>query len=232
VTVPVGRITDDVQRLLRVTREALDLGIAEVRLGGRISDIGHAIQRYVEQNGFSVVREFVGHGIGAALHEEPQIANYGEPGRGPRLAEGMVLAIEPMVNMGRPNVRMLADGWTAVTRDGSLSAHFEHTVAVTKDGPDVLTCARRRRRRRAMRRLLMMTSPSSGRRRSEPAAGRRHGAQGAPHGLYRVVSSTSGTSSRTRRRPRRFIRVLVGDRVQLELSPRDLTRGRIVAKVV
>jgi methionyl aminopeptidase len=139
VTVPVGRITDDVQRLLRVTREALDLGIAEVRLGGRISDIGHAIQRHVEQSGFSVVREFVGHGIGAALHEEPQIANYGEPGRGPRLAEGMVLAIEPMVNMGRPNVRMLADGWTAVTRDGSLSAHFEHTVAVTKDGPDVLT---------------------------------------------------------------------------------------------
>jgi methionyl aminopeptidase len=139
VTVPVGQVTDDIQRLLRVTREALDLGIAEVRLGGRISDIGHAIQRHVEQNGFSVVREFVGHGIGAALHEEPQIANYGEPGRGPRLAEGMVLAIEPMVNMGRPNVRMLPDGWTAVTRDGSLSAHFEHTVAVTKDGPDVLT---------------------------------------------------------------------------------------------
>jgi methionyl aminopeptidase len=139
VTVPVGRVSDEVQRLLQVTREALEKGIAQVRLGGRVSDIGHAIQEHVEANGFSVVREFVGHGIGAALHEEPQIANYGEPGRGPRLAEGMVLAIEPMVNMGRPAVKVLRDGWTAVTRDGSLSAHFEHTVAVTTDGPLVLT---------------------------------------------------------------------------------------------
>ena len=139
VTVPVGRVSEDVQRLLRVTREALEKGIAQVRLGGRVSDIGHAIQEHVEANGFSVVREFVGHGIGAALHEEPQIANYGEPGRGPRLAEGMVLAIEPMVNMGRPAVKVLRDGWTAVTRDGSLSAHFEHTVAVTTNGPLVLT---------------------------------------------------------------------------------------------
>jgi methionyl aminopeptidase len=139
VTVPVGRVGDDVLRLLRVTQEALARGIGQVRLGGRVSDIGHAIQTHVEANGFSVVREFVGHGIGASLHEEPQIANYGEPGRGPRLAEGMVMAIEPMVNMGRPAVKVLADGWTAVTKDGSLSAHFEHTVAVTKDGPLVLT---------------------------------------------------------------------------------------------
>ena len=139
VTVPVGRVSDDVQKLLRVTRESLDRGIAQVRLGGRVSDIGHAIQEHVEAAGFSVVREFVGHGIGAQLHEEPQIANYGEPGRGPRLTAGMVLAIEPMVNMGRPAVKVLKDGWTAVTRDGSLSAHFEHTVAVTKDGPLVLT---------------------------------------------------------------------------------------------
>jgi methionyl aminopeptidase len=139
ITVPVGRVAPDVARLLTVTQEALANGIVQVRLGGRISDIGHAIQTHVEDNGFSVVREFVGHGIGAALHEEPQIANYGEPGRGPRLAEGMVLAIEPMVNMGRPAVKVLSDGWTAVTRDGSLSAHFEHTVAVTKDGPLVLT---------------------------------------------------------------------------------------------
>ena len=100
---------------------------------------GHAIQRWVEAHGFSVVREFVGHGIGASLHEEPQVPNYGEPGRGPRLVEGMVLAIEPMVNMGRPAVKVLSDGWTAVTRDGSLSAHFEHTVAVTAEGPLVLT---------------------------------------------------------------------------------------------
>jgi methionyl aminopeptidase len=139
ITVPVGRVSDDVLRLLAVTQEALERAIAQVRVGGRISDIGHAVQRHVEANGFSVVREFVGHGIGAALHEEPQIANYGVPGRGPRLAEGMVLAIEPMVNMGRPAVKVLADGWTAVTRDGSLSAHFEHTVAVTKNGPFVLT---------------------------------------------------------------------------------------------
>jgi len=139
VTVPVGTVDENVRKLLRVTREALDKGIAQVKVGGRISDIGHAIQAHVEANGFSVVREFVGHGIGASLHEEPQIANYGEPGRGPRLAEGMTLAIEPMVNMGKAAVRVLADGWTAVTRDGSLSAHFEHTVAVTRDGPLVLT---------------------------------------------------------------------------------------------
>jgi methionyl aminopeptidase len=139
VTVPVGRVSEEAATLLRVTQESLEKGIAQVRLGGRISDIGHAIQQHVEAHGFSVVREFVGHGIGAALHEEPQIANYGEPGRGPRLAEGMTLAIEPMVNVGRPAVKVLADGWTAVTKDGSLSAHFEHTVAVTKAGPLVLT---------------------------------------------------------------------------------------------
>jgi methionyl aminopeptidase len=139
VTVPVGAVDEDVTRLLRVTQEALDKGIAQVAVGGRISDISHAIQAHVEAHGFSVVREFVGHGIGAALHEEPQIANYGEPGRGPRMAEGMTLAIEPMVNMGRPAVKVLSDGWTAVTKDGSLSAHFEHTVAVTKNGPLVMT---------------------------------------------------------------------------------------------
>jgi methionyl aminopeptidase len=139
LTVAVGQVSDEVRALLRVTEEALEYGIAQVRIGARISDIGHAIQKHVEANGFTVVREFVGHGIGAALHEEPQIANYGEPGRGPRLAEGMTLAIEPMVNVGRPAVKVLADGWTAVTKDGSLSAHFEHTVAVTRTGPLVLT---------------------------------------------------------------------------------------------
>ena len=127
VTVAVGRGRTRSRRLLRVTQEALEQGIAQVRVGGRISDIGHAIQQHVEAHGFSVVREFVGHGIGASLHEEPQIANYGEPGRGPRLAEGMVLAIEPMVNMGRPAVKVLADGWTAVTQRrqpvGALRAH-------------------------------------------------------------------------------------------------------------
>ena len=141
VTVPVGAIAHEAAELLRVTRESLEKGIEQVKLGGRVSDIGHAIQAHVEAHGFSVVREFVGHGIGASLHEDPQIANYGDPGRGPRLAEGMTLAIEPMVNVGKPAVKMLLDGWTAVTRDGSLSAHFEHTVAVTKTGPLVLTRA-------------------------------------------------------------------------------------------
>jgi methionyl aminopeptidase len=139
VTVPVGRVSERAADLLRVTEESLHRGIATVRVGGRVSDIGHAVQAHVEQQGFSVVREFVGHGIGASLHEEPQIPNYGKPGSGPRLTEGMVLAIEPMVNMGKPAVRLLQDGWTAVTRDGLLSAHFEHTVAVTADGPLVLT---------------------------------------------------------------------------------------------
>ena len=141
ITVPVGRVSDEAQRLLQVTQASLEKGIDQVRLGGRISDIGHAIQTHVEAHGFSVVREFVGHGIGASLHEEPQIANYGDPGRGPRFVEGMTLAIEPMVNVGKPGVKMLSDGWTAITRDGSLSAHFEHTVAVTKNGPLVLTRA-------------------------------------------------------------------------------------------
>ena len=127
------------QRLLRVTQESLQKGIAQVRLGGRVSDIGHAIQEHVEAAGFRSCASSSATASARELHEEPQIANYGEPGRGPRLAEGMVLAIEPMVNMGRPAVKVLRDGWTAVTRDGSLSAHFEHTVAVTKDGPLVLT---------------------------------------------------------------------------------------------
>jgi methionyl aminopeptidase len=139
VTLPVGQVSEEAATLLRVTDEALHKAIERVRAGGRVSDIGHAVQRHVEAYGFSVVREFVGHGIGQRMHEEPQVPNYGEPGRGPRLAEGMVLAIEPMVNAGKPAVKVLADGWTAVTRDRSLSAHFEHTVAVTADGPWILT---------------------------------------------------------------------------------------------
>ncbi len=139
ITVPVGEIGPQAHALLRVTREALYQAITRMQPGARVSDIGHAVQQHVERHGFSVVREFVGHGIGAAMHEEPQVANYGPPGRGPRLAEGMVLAIEPMVNMGKAGVRVLEDGWTAVTRDGSLSAHFEHTVAVTSNGPWVMT---------------------------------------------------------------------------------------------
>jgi methionyl aminopeptidase len=139
VTFPVGVISDPAARLLRVTQESLYRAILAVKPGGRVSDIGHAVQRHVEAHGCSVVREFVGHGIGTVMHEEPQVPNYGPPGRGAKLTEGMVLAIEPMVNLGSPAVRVLEDGWTAVTRDGSLSAHFEHTVAVTREGPSVLT---------------------------------------------------------------------------------------------
>jgi len=139
VTLAVGKVSEGAATLLRVTEESLYKAIERARVGGRISDIGHAVQQHVEAYGFSVVREFVGHGIGQRMHEEPQVPNYGEPGRGLRLAEGMVLAIEPMVNAGKPAVKVLGDGWTAVTRDGSLSAHFEHTVAVTADGPWILT---------------------------------------------------------------------------------------------
>ena len=139
ITVPVGQVSEEAARLLTVTEEALYKAIEVARPGGRVSDIGHAVQKHVEAYGFSVVREFVGHGIGQKMHEEPQVPNYGEAGRGPRLAEGMVIAIEPMVNAGKPAVKVLSDGWTAVTRDKSLSAHFEHTVAITASGAWILT---------------------------------------------------------------------------------------------
>lgn len=135
MTLPVGRIPPRVAELLRVTEEALDAGIAQAIVGNRLSDVSHAIQRHAEAAGFSVVTEFVGHGIGRQLHEEPQVPNYGKPGSGPRLQVGMVLALEPMVNMGKSGVRILDDAWTAVTKDGSLSAHFEHTIAIQASGP-------------------------------------------------------------------------------------------------
>ncbi|BFU96028.1 MAG: Methionine aminopeptidase [Nitrospira sp.] len=135
VTVGVGQVDDKTARLVRVTEEALALGIEQAVVGNRLSDISHAVQRHVEAAGYSVVTEFVGHGIGRQLHEEPQVPNYGRPGQGPRLQHGMVLAIEPMVNMGGAAVRVLDDRWTAVTVDGSLSAHFEHTIAVQPEGP-------------------------------------------------------------------------------------------------
>jgi methionyl aminopeptidase len=139
LTVPVGKVDASREKLLRVTREALERGIEKMREGNRLSDVSAAVQEWVEQNGLSVVREFVGHGIGTKMHEDLQLPNYGEPGHGPRLQKGMVLAIEPMVNTGSPAVRVLDDQWTAVTRDGSDSAHFEHTVAITDNGPWILT---------------------------------------------------------------------------------------------
>jgi methionyl aminopeptidase len=135
VTVCVGDVHPHVAQLLRVTEEALHAGIAQAVVGNRLSDISHAIQEHVEVAGFSVVTDFVGHGIGRQLHEEPQVPNYGKPGQGPRLQGGMVLAIEPMVNVGGSGVRILEDRWTAVTKDGSLSAHFEHTIAIQANGP-------------------------------------------------------------------------------------------------
>lgn len=139
LTVPVGSVSNEAQSLVDVTREALYDGIAAMVPGQRLSDIGHAVQNRSEGAGYSVVRQFVGHGIGRKLHEPPQIPNYGRAGRGPRLLPGMVFAIEPMVNIGTDKVRMLEDEWTAVTADGELSAHFEHTVLITEDGPEVLT---------------------------------------------------------------------------------------------
>jgi methionyl aminopeptidase len=138
-TVAVGKVKPEVQKLVDTTRESLYKGIEQCREGNRVFDIGHAVQNYVEGFGFSVVREFVGHGIGRALHEDPQVPNYGPKGKGLLLKVGMVLAIEPMINAGSHEVKVLADGWTAVTVDRSLSAHFEHTVAITPKGPEILT---------------------------------------------------------------------------------------------
>ncbi len=141
-TFPVGEIDADTRRLIDATRESLNAGIQHVRDGSRLSDIGHAVQTVAEGAGFSVVREYVGHGIGTALHEEPKVPNYGRPGRGIKLKVGMVLAVEPMVNAGGPGTTLHDDGWTVATADGSLSAHFEHTIAVTENGPEVLTVLR------------------------------------------------------------------------------------------
>lgn len=139
LTLSVGKTSEEADRLMRVTREALYFGIEQAWSGNHVHDISHAIQKHLEGANYSVVRELVGHGIGRRLHEEPQVPNYGQLGKGARLQAGMVLAIEPMANLGGPAVRFLADGWTVVTRDGSLSAHFEHTVAITKEGPEVLS---------------------------------------------------------------------------------------------
>jgi len=140
ITVPVGEpVSPELQKLIEVTRQSLLLGIQVARAGNTVGDIGAAVQQHVEANGFSVVREFVGHGIGTRLHEDPQIPNFGKPGHGDKLRTGMVLAIEPMVNAGGPGTRVLDDKWTAVTEDGSYSAHFEHCVAVTRNGPMILT---------------------------------------------------------------------------------------------
>lgn len=138
-TFAVGKISEEAQRLLDVTKECLYQGIAAARVGGRVGDIGAAVQQHAESNGFSVVRKYVGHGVGKEMHEDPSVPNFGTPGRGARLLAGMTLAIEPMINQGREQVKVLSDDWTVVTADGKLSAHFEHSVAITSDGPVILT---------------------------------------------------------------------------------------------
>jgi methionyl aminopeptidase len=143
-TIAVGEISPDARRLLEVTQQSLAAGIAQARAGNHVGDIGHAVQKVAEAAGFGVVRELVGHGIGTAFHEEPQVPNYGSPRRGPKLMEGMTIAIEPMITLGDPATRTLGDKWTVVTADGTLSAHFEHTVAITKNGPRILTMAESR----------------------------------------------------------------------------------------
>lgn len=139
VTLPVGEVDPEARRLIEVTERALFIGIEKTKAGNRLFDISSAIQQWVESNGFSVVRDFVGHGIGKSLHEEPQIPNFGSPHQGPRLAKGMVFALEPMVNEGTYEVRVLSDAWTVITADGKRSAHFEHTIAITDEGPEILS---------------------------------------------------------------------------------------------
>ena len=145
-TYAVGEVSEEAARLMRVTRESLELGVEQVRVNGSLADIGHAVQRHVEKNGFSIVRQFVGHGVGTSLHEEPQVPNFGRRGKGLRMQPGLVLAIEPMVNAGNEDVKVDPDGWTARTADGTLSAHFEYSVAVTPGGPRVLGLADRQHR--------------------------------------------------------------------------------------
>ena len=148
-TVPVGRVSDELLRLIRVAEESLELAIAQCRPGRYLGDVGHAVQAHAEAHGYSIVRDYVGHGIGRKMHEDPQIPNYGKPGTGVRIKAGYVFALEPMINLGRPHTKTLKDGWTVVTVDGLPSAHVEHTVAVTEEGPEVLTRAEEETRRAA-----------------------------------------------------------------------------------
>jgi methionyl aminopeptidase len=211
-TYSIGEISEKSRQLIDVTRRALEHAVDSVKEGRHLSDISHAIQSFVEQNGFSVVRDLVGHGIGRQMHEEPQIPNFGPPGRGPLLKKGMTLAIEPMVNEGRSEVITLSDNWTVVTQDGSLSAHFEHTIAITENGAEILT-------------------------RPAPCVAKEEGIQvegtvvePLPNASFRVQLENghlvlAHISGKMRMH---FIKILPGDRVTVELSPYDLSRGRII----
>jgi len=218
ITVGVGRVSEEARRLMEVTEQSLAEGIDQLREGKRLGDFGSVVQRRAESAGYSVVRAFVGHGIGKKLHEEPPVPNYGEPDRGLRLKEGMVLAVEPMVNVGGYEVEIKEDGWTAVTKDGSLAAHFEHSVAITKDGPYIFESTLRKR--------------SSERIMPKEDAIEVMGTvlETLPNAMFRVELENghkvlAHISGKMRMH---YIKILPGDKVKIELSPYDLARGRII----
>ena len=224
---PIGKVSPEVQRLLDVTQASLLRGIEQARVGNRLSDISFAVQSFVEMHGFSVVRDFVGHGIGGHLHEEPEIPNYGRPGQGPVLQEGMVFAIEPMVNMGTHRTKTLSDGWTVVTEDGKPSAHFEHTIVITAKGPEILV----------MRHLhdILRTKDLNKEYMAKEELIEVEGtiAEALPNAMFRVTLENNHkvlahVSGKIRMN---FIRILPGDKVKLELSPYDLSRGRITFRL-
>ena len=239
VTLPVGEISPEAQRLLDVCREALAAGIEQARVGNRLSDISHAVQVVVEEAGFSVVRSLVGHGVGRSYHEDPQIPNYGPPGRGPLLQEGMTLAIEPMITAGEPDVYVHADEWSISSVDESLAAHFEHTVAVTAEGPRILTNSQSRfatmialrarlcRARASRLRLLFAEGNCPPRKRRS-----RLKARSSKRSRARCSGcSSTGATPCSRPSPGRCGSTTSascpGDKVKVELSPYDLNRGRI-----
>jgi methionyl aminopeptidase len=262
-TFGVGVVDDDAERLLDVAQEALETGIAQARIGNHVEDISHAIQTVVEDAGFSVVRSLVGHGVGRHYHEDPHIPNFGEPGRGPRLSEGMTIAIEPMITAGSADVVVADDGWTISTADGSLSAHFEHTVAITGDGPRVLTphvgvpakgpVLRSRPAVRPRRRAAYLQATCDERRWFRSQEHRRtkgnstqelavkeekievegEVVEALPSTMFRVQleSGHSVLATISGKMRKNYIRILPGDRVKVELSPYDLTRGRITFRL-
>ena len=238
-TFGVGEVSELAQRLLDTGRDALAAGIAQAVPGNRVGDISAAVQHLVEGDGFSVVRSLVGHGVGRSYHEDPHIPNFGQPGRGPLLADGMTLAIEPMITAGRPEVYVHDDEWSISTEDGSLAAHFEHTVAITAEGPRILTERDRGRfatltNRAALRRALLRVRYSYRRSRSMAVKEEKIEVEGEvvealPSTMFRVQldegHAVLATISGKMRK--HYIRIAPGDRVKVELSPYDLTRGRI-----
>ena len=214
VTIPIGHVKPDVMKLLKVTEESLFKGIEQVKVGNRIGAIGHAVQTYCEKHGYGVVRDFVGHGLGREMHEDPQIPNYGSPDQGPLMKPGMVLCIEPMITLGTHRVRVLGDDWTAVTVDGKPAAHFEHTVVVTENGPEILT---------------MRVTGGKDMSKEDVIEVEGTVVEALPNAMFQVELENghivlAHVSGKMRMN---FIRILPGDKVTMELTPYDLNRGRI-----